>query len=69
MLKYKMNVLEELSRAGYTTTKLRNDKLIGESSLTNIRNGKPVSAKTLDTLCELLGCQPGFIYEYVKEDK
>lgn len=69
MLRYKIDIIKSLNDAGYNTTKIRNEKLIGESSLSNIRAGKPVSAKTLDTICRLLGCQPGFIYEYVKDEE
>lgn len=45
MLKYKIDVLESLKEAGYTTTRLRNEKLLGENAIQYIREGKPVGAK------------------------
>lgn len=69
MLKYKINVLESLKEAGYTTTRLRNEKLLGENAIQYIREGKPVGAKALDNLCRLLDMQPGNIIKYVEDDE
>lgn len=66
MIVYK-NILERLKDAGYTTYILMKKGLIGQSTLTNIRKGKPISTATLDVICELLDCQPGDILEYVKK--
>ena len=61
MLAYKINVLEALKEAGYNTTKLRKEKLLNESAIQYIREGKPVVAKELDYICMLLDMQPGNI--------
>ena len=66
-LKYKVDVLAKLKSAGYSTTRIRNEKLIGQSYLQQIRRGEMVSWKTIDTICRLLQCQPGDIIEFVKE--
>lgn len=66
-IRYKMNVLEELKKAGYTTTRIREEKLIGQSYLQQIRHGEIVSWNTIDVLCRLLNCQVGDIVEYVDE--
>lgn len=66
-IQYKIDVLAELKKAGYTTTKIREEKIIGQSYLQQIRKGEIVSWKTIDTLCELLNCQVGDLVEYVKE--
>ena len=65
-IQYKIDFLAELKKAGYTTTKIREEKLIGQSYLQQIRKGENVSWKTIDTLCELLNCQVGDLVEYVK---
>ena len=65
MLKYKINVLEELKENGYTTYKLRKDKLIGEAQIQKIRDGEIASKETLNTICKLLNYQPGDILEYI----
>ena len=62
---YKIDVLAELKKAGYTTTKIREEKLIGQSYLQQIRHGELVSWKTFDTICSLLDCQPADLIEYV----
>ena len=65
-IQYKIDILAELKKAGYTTTKITEEKLIGQSYLQQIRKGEIVSWKTIDTLCELLNCQVGDLVEYVK---
>ncbi|MEE3492179.1 helix-turn-helix domain-containing protein [Ruminococcus sp.] len=65
---YKVDVLAELKKRGYTTTRIRKEKLIGQSYLQQLRHGELVSWKTIETLCELLDCQVGDLVEYTKDD-
>ena len=67
MLVYKINVLEELKEAGYNTTRLRKEKLLNESAIQYLREGKPVGAKALNNICMLLDMQPGNIIKYVED--
>lgn len=67
MLVYKIDVLEALKAAGYNTNRLRKEKLIGENSIQYIREGKMISAKSLDVVCRLLDMQPGNIIKYVDD--
>ena len=67
MLKYKDGVLDFLKSRGYSTYKLRKDKIMGESKIQNIRKNL-TSIETIDQLCYLLGCQPGDILEYVPDE-
>lgn len=66
-LKYKIDIMEALKSSGYTSYKMRKDKIIGERQLQQIRNGEIVSNAILNKLCELLNCQPGDIIEYVDD--
>lgn len=66
-LKYKIDVLAELKTAGYSTYRLRKEKLFGEATLQKIRNGVPVSWDNIETLCKLLNIQVGDIIEYVDD--
>ena len=59
--------MAELKEKGYSSTKIREEKLIGQSYLQQIRHGELVSWKTIDTICSLLDCQVGDLVEYVKE--
>ena len=61
-------LFELLKAKGYTTYKIRQEKLIGQGTLTAIKNGTGgLDAKTIARLCEVLDCQPGDLMEYVKE--
>lgn len=64
-LRYKIDILEALKDAGYSSTRLRKEKLMGESYMTQLRRGEMVSWKTIETVCRLLNCQPGDLVEYV----
>ena len=68
-LTYKINVLEALKQAGYTTYRLRSEKLIAESAIQKMRNGEMIGIINLETICELLNLQPGDILQYSHEDK
>lgn len=65
---YKIDVLECLKEAGYNTTRLRKEKLLSESAIQYIREGKPVGIKALDSICRLLDMQPANIIKYVDDD-
>lgn len=64
---YKVDILAELKKKGYSSTRIREEKLIGQSYLQQLRRGELVSWKTLDTICALLECQPGDLIEFQKE--
>ena len=65
-IQYKIDIMAELKNKGYSSTKIREEKLIGQSYLQQIRHGELVSWKTFDTICSLLDCQVGDLVEYVK---
>ena len=64
-IRYKVDILAELKKRGYTSTRIREEKLIGQSYLQQLRHGELVSWKILDKICALLECQPGDLIEYV----
>lgn len=68
LLVYKIDVLETLKEAGYNTTKLRKEKLLNESAIQYLREGKPVGAKALNNICKLLEMQPGNILKFVENE-
>ena len=67
-IRYKVDIMAELKKKGYSSTRIREEKLIGQSYLQQIRHGELVSWKTLDTICALLECQPGDLIEFVPEE-
>lgn len=67
-IRYKFDILQALKEKGYTTYKLRVDKLLNESTMTKIRNNNAkVTVETIDTICTLLECQPGDLLEWVPD--
>lgn len=69
MFVYKFDVLETLKESGYTTTKLRKDKLLGENAIQSLRRGEMVGIIALEKICKLLDMQPGNIIKYVEDEK
>ena len=68
-IQYKIDVLAALKEKGYTTYRIRKDRLLSESTVQKLRNRNPVAWENLETLCELLHCQPGDLVEYLPEDE
>ena len=66
---YKIDVIAKLKEAGFSTYRIRKEKLLGEATLQKIRNGEPVSWENISTICKLLNCQPGDIMEYVEDEQ
>ena len=56
---YKVDVMAELKKKGYSSTRIREEKLIGQSYLQQLLHGELVSWKILNIICTLLECQPG----------
>lgn len=61
---YKIDVLASLKEHGYTTNKLRKEKLLAEGVIQSLRERKAISFQNLSKLCELLNCQPGDIIAF-----
>lgn len=60
---YKIDVLEALKAKGYSTYRLRKDNLLSQSTIQKFRKGEGVGWENLETLCNLLSCQPSDIIE------
>ena len=67
-IKYKIDVLEALKAAGYTTYKLRQEKILGARVIQQLRAGEIVSWKTIATICTLLNCQIGDLVEHQTQE-
>lgn len=56
-----------MNSEGLTTYKIRKEKIISESTLQNIREGKRITTDAVAALCCVLNCQPGDILKYVPD--
>ncbi len=58
-----------LKKNGWTTYKIRKEKLIGQGTLTALKNGTGgLDSKTINKLCSILKCQPNDIMEYIPDE-
>ena len=69
MFKYKIDILKPLSDHGYNTIKMRNDKIMSQATMQNIRQGKGITTDTINTICLILRCQPSDIIEIVPTEE
>ena len=58
------NILKQLADHGWTTYRLVKEKVLGNSTITRLRTGDPISTETVDTICRLCDCQPGDLMHY-----
>ena len=69
MLQYKMNVLQELKNAGYSTYRIRAEKILSEGTMQRLRTGSTaITVESLGILCNILRGQPGDILEWAAEE-
>ena len=69
MFSYKIDVLKALSERGYTSTRLRKEKIMSEATMQNLRKGKGITTDTINTICIILRCQPSDILEIEPTDE
>lgn len=63
------NILEVLASCGWSTARLQREHQISNGTIIQIRAGKPITTKTIDTICRLCSCQPGDIISYEPDPK
>ena len=69
MYKYKIDVMKELSERGFTSTRMRKEKILSEATMQNLRRGKGITTDTLNTICVILRCQPSDVLEIIPTDE
>ena len=69
MIRYKQNVIELMAEKGVTTYVARRDKIFTESQLQQLRTDRLVTQETLNKICTILDCQPGYLLEYVPDER
>lgn len=66
-IKYE-KLFQMLKEKGWNTTRIRNEKLLGQRTLTAIKNGTGgLDHRSIAKLCHVLECQPGDLMEYVED--
>lgn len=69
MLVYKINILDKLKEAGYSSYKMRREQLLGEATIQKLRENRMIGIESIDSVCRMLQCQPGDIIEFQDEKR
>lgn len=68
-MRYKINILEELKKVGYSSYRMRQEKVLAESTLQRLRSGNTsINLENLGVVCGILHCQPGELVEWVEDE-
>ena len=60
-------LIDLLKEKGYTSYRIRQEKIMGQATWQKIQNGGDIDTRTIAKLCKVLNCQPGDIMEYEEE--
>ena len=69
MIRYKVNIVEELQKCGYTAGKIQKEKLLPGQTVQNIKAGKLITLDTLNKICIMVEKQPGDLVEVIPTDE
>lgn len=64
---YKIDVLEALKAKGFSSYRIRRERLLSERTLQALREGKGISFESLGKICEMLECDISDILIFQKE--
>lgn len=62
-------MLAALKEKGYNSNVMRVQKIMGQATISQLRHNELVSWATINTICKLLGCQPGDILQYIPSNE
>ncbi len=68
MIRYKGDILGRLKDKGYSTYRIKEEKIFNQSQVQQIREDKLLTQDALNKLCRLLECQPCDILEYIPDE-
>ena len=69
MIKYKINIISELKKAGVNTTTARNTGVFAQATMKKFKdNDTSISLDNLNRLCCILEMQPRDIIKYVETE-
>lgn len=67
MIIYK-DMIKKMSDAGYNVSRIRREKLLGQTTLSRIRNGDSITMESLDSICKMTGLPVQELIEYVPDE-
>lgn len=63
------NILKMLSDSGWSTYRLRKEKVISSGTIDRLRAKQSITTDTIDTICKLCDCQPADLMTYKRDEK
>jgi putative transcriptional regulator len=60
-------IMQMLSDAGWSSYRLRAEKVLSEATMSSIRRGGTITTATIDTICRLCRCQPGDLMHWAPD--
>lgn len=69
MIKYKVDVMKELKKRGYDSKKIKENGILSQGTITNIKKGGHINTETLNKLCLILRLSPSDIIEVFPTDE
>lgn len=69
MIKYKIDIMQELNNRGYNYMRIKKEKLLSAQTLENIKQGKSITLDTLNKICLMTNLQPKDIIEVIATDE
>lgn len=66
MIYYKTDVLKKLKDSGYSSYRIRNEKLLSTQTMTNIKQGKSITLDTLNKICLMCDVKPNDVIGFKK---
>ena len=69
MIRYKVDIKEELKRHGFNQTRIQKERLLPAQTMQNIKAGKSITLDTLNKICIMCRCQPSDIVEIIPADE
>lgn len=62
-------LIKLFAERGITSYTMKKENIIGQSAWKKIHEGGNIDTRTIAALCEYLGCQPGDLMEYVRDEE
>ncbi len=59
---------QTMKNKGITQYALINQYNVSAGQLSRLRKNQNISSHTINTLCDILDCQPGDLMEYIREE-
>ena len=69
MIRYKVDVFEELKKHGFNQARIQRERLLPAQTAQNIKAGKSITLETLNKICIMCRCQPGDLIEVIPTDE